>query len=213
MALLDNGGLADTLTITEADVPEAADVGLLHPGDIFSRRDMLHSMLIESSNNAATTLANQVGAENFLAQLNAKAGELGLTNTHFFTPHGLDIEGLGASNYATASDLVEAAIEITAKYPEIWDISRLSEYRLTTIDGVFHHQITTTNKLLDTVTNWPAVIVGGKTGQTELARKNLLLVLRDNKTGGYLINVVLGSGDNFADMIALTNWVYQSYEF
>jgi D-alanyl-D-alanine carboxypeptidase len=95
MAIVDNGGLSDGLTLTAVDVPNAIDVGLFHPGEIFRRQDLMDSMLIESSNNAATALANQVGAETFLAQLNAKSAELGLANTHFFTPHGLDIEGLG----------------------------------------------------------------------------------------------------------------------
>jgi len=58
-----------------------------------------------------------------------------------------------------------------------------------------------------------AEIVGGKTGQTDLAGKNLLLILRDEATGGHLVTVVLGTDDNFADTAALVDWVYQSFRF
>ena len=46
-----------------------------------------------------------------------------------------------------------------------------------------------------------------------LAGKNLLLILRDEATGGHLITVVLGTDDNFADTAALVDWVYQSFRF
>lgn len=213
MLVLDEGNLAGSIVLTPADVPELADPGLFQAGQSFTRNDVLHSLLIESSNNAAIILANQRGSEEFVKAMNAKASELGLKRTHFTTPHGLDLASGEASNYSTAEDLVQAALVVTKQYPEIWDITKLAEYKLSQSDGNFHHNVISTNKLIEAISAWPATLVGAKTGQTNAAKKNLLLVLRDQKTGGYLINVVLGSEDHFADMTWLTNWVYQSYKF
>ena len=107
------------LLVCEADeleknvtVPDAA-VGLegssmyLKNGETLTRRDLLYGMMLHSGNDAALTLAISVsgGEAAFVRQMNLRARALGLTQTHFANPHGLD----SGENYSTALDLAHLA--------------------------------------------------------------------------------------------------------
>jgi serine-type D-Ala-D-Ala carboxypeptidase (penicillin-binding protein 5/6) len=82
-------------------------VGLL-PGERMKVRDLLKGLLAQSGNDAALTLADGVGGSEraFVKLMNARARQLGLTNTHFANPIGLDARG----NYSSAHDLVRLAL-------------------------------------------------------------------------------------------------------
>ena len=75
----------------------------LYPGELLTVEQLLFALLLSSANDAAAALAYEVGGsiEGFCALMNSKAAELGLTNTHFCNPHGLDAQG----HYTTAYDL------------------------------------------------------------------------------------------------------------
>src|SRR6185312_944507 len=86
----------------------------LHPGERDTVHDLLYGMLLPSGNDAAVTLADGVAGSvpRFVAMMNATARRLGLTETHYATPVGLDSPG----NYSTAHDLVKLA-EILRRNP------------------------------------------------------------------------------------------------
>ena len=208
--------LNQPVTINPATFVLTADSGLLRAGDKFTLRSLLYPLLVESSNNAASVIAFESGQQKFITEINSVAKEAGMANSRFFNPSGLDPEYYPKSspngvNQATAYDLARLGRYLIDNHSaDILQITTLQGYQLFTSDGKFHHELQNTDRLLSSQ-NWRVDIVGGKTGSTALAKKNLLLILRDQRSGGYLINVILGADDNFADMKALVDWVYASY--
>lgn len=198
------------VVITNSAVAEEESLGQLRVGDVFSVQDLLYPLLIESSNDAAAALAQVVGRGVFVDLMNLEAKELGLSNTYFVNPTGLDPnDPQGPINYSTSKDLALLASTIARTYPHIFDILAISQQDLL-LNGVFHHTMKNTNELLG-FEGWPTPIVGGKTGWTPLAKGCLLLVLKGPKDQGYLVNVVLGADDRFPEMKTLVNWVYDSF--
>jgi D-alanyl-D-alanine carboxypeptidase (penicillin-binding protein 5/6) len=163
--------------------------------------DLMKMALIESSNDAGFALAEAVGEQNFILAMNLKAQMLGMLNSYFFNPTGLDDlnEDLLGTNYSTARDLVILAQSILSE-PEIIGTLRQKQYAFYS-NGVFHHELITTNELLGEIPE----IIGGKTGTTDLAGPCLLEILKTGNPGKYLVVVVLNSPDRFGDMRALIN--------
>jgi len=113
----------------QIDVPE---YGNLKPGERKTIYDLLNFMLFFSSNDAAFALAEQIDVKNFVNRMNQKAKEIGLENTYFSNPTGLDPENLKWSlenkdhfNYSTARDLVLLGKYILKNYPLIFEFSNL----------------------------------------------------------------------------------------
>lgn len=104
---LENASLDATVSVSSKASRVGESVAGLKTGDVFTVRTILEGMLVKSGNDAAEALAVYVGGseEKFVAMMNDKAAELGLTNTHFANPHGLDEEG----HYTTAHDLAVLA--------------------------------------------------------------------------------------------------------
>jgi len=161
--------------------------------------DLLRSILIRSANDAAITLAHSVG-ENFMNKMNAAARTLGLKNTHFQNPHGLDED----NHYSSAFDMAILADKLL----ENDFVRETAQRRSMTIYDVskkFSHPIKTTNKLLGT--SFP--IYGLKTGTTDEAGQCFIgLTKRD---GREYILVFMGSEDRFLDTKALL-WVLENAE-
>lgn len=100
---IENGNLEDTVTFSSyaASMP---DVQLnAYSGETFILKDLLYSLMLESHNDTAVAIAEHIGGsvEGFASLMNQKAGELGLVNTHFVTPNGLD----DPEHYTTAREL------------------------------------------------------------------------------------------------------------
>jgi D-alanyl-D-alanine carboxypeptidase len=176
----------------------------------FTVKTLLNSLLVESNNDSANALAKLGGNQEFINKMNGMAQSLGMKKTHYFNPSGLDAPG--GLNFSSAYDLLILVKQILATRPEILALTRQVSVPIIETNGREDHLAQTTDQLL-TNNSWPAEIVGGKTGKTDLAKTNLVLVLRDKATNGYLINVILGSDDHFSEMTKLIDWVYASYEF
>ena len=204
------------ITVNSAAFILSVDSGFLRQGDKFTLRSLLYPLLVESSNNAASVLAFESDQQKFIERMNEVAEEVGMKNSQFFNPSGLDPEYYPESspngiNQASAYDLARLGRYLINKHSDdILQITTLQGYQLFTSDGKFHHELQNTDYLLS-AQDWPADVVGGKTGSTVLAKKNLLLILRDKRSGGYIINVILGADDNFEEMETLVDWVYASY--
>jgi D-alanyl-D-alanine carboxypeptidase len=202
---------AARITISRSAVLEDQDFGQLRIGDVFSAQDLLYPLLMESSNDAATALSEMVGREAFVDLMNLEAHQLGLKNTHFVNPTGLDpANSAGPPNYSTSRDLATLVGYLMSEYPEIFQILSIPQRDLLTLAKTFHHTMKNTNELLS-FEGWPTPIVGGKTGWTPLAKGCLILVLQSPKDQGYLVSVVLGAEDRFAQMKTLVNWTYDSF--
>lgn len=182
--------------ISRAAVGQEEEYGHLKKGEILTVENLLHVMLIESSNDAAFALGEIIGIEGFTDLMNLKARDMGLQNSRFFNLTGLDPEDPNQPvNYSTARDLVKLTGYLL-KNPLILEILSKKEYELYLENGVFHHTLQNTNELLGEIPG----IVGGKTGFTERAGGCLLLIMEGFGPGNYLVNIVLNSPHKFEEM-------------
>ncbi len=169
----------------------------LEPGMRMSLRDLLYGMLLPSGNDAAVEIAQDVAGSEaaFVGLMNQQAQQLGLLNTHFANPHGLDQAGL----YTSALDIALLGRAVVAD-PALATIVRTRTYQ-PDWDGA---AVTNGNELLE---RYPGAI-GVKTGYTEQAGQTIVAAAQRN--GRTLIVSVLGSYDRYADAMALFDWAFTS---
>src|SRR5690606_1320616 len=107
--------------------------------------ELLKSMLVASHNDATLALARHAAGsvDKFVELMNAKTKELGLENTHFANPIGLDDE----AHYSSAYDLT-LVLKKFYEQPYLSETVRIKETHAKPENLSFQHQITTTNKLL-----------------------------------------------------------------
>jgi D-alanyl-D-alanine carboxypeptidase (penicillin-binding protein 5/6) len=172
--------------------PRAAGVPNMNigakPGEVWKLDDMLHALLMISGNDSAYAIAERVGGtvEGFAAVMDATGKELGLRDSAFSDPAGLDgREGLGGGSRMSAYDLAVVARNARA-VPQIAEIVRLSRYDFTGPDGA-HHLENHNNSFLTKY----AGADGMKTGYTKLAQNSLAASATRN--GRTLVAVMLGS--------------------
>lgn len=208
LVVLDNYDLSYTFPISENAVLQEGKQGQLQVNEIISVKDLLYIMLIESSNDAAYALSEVLGVNSFVDLMNLKAKVLNLNNTHFVNPTGLDpLNSETPINYSTAEDLVKLTHFLLKKHSSIFQILNLKQFHLYRPNGTYHHLLLNTNELLG---EYPE-IVGGKTGQTKRAKGTLVLVSKSPRKTGYLIYVILGAKDRFAEARKLINWISKAY--
>ena len=204
IVVLENANLKDVVTIDSKAAGMGGSRLGLKKNDKITVNDLLYGLMLRSGNDAAVALANHVGGsiEGFAEMMNAKAKEMGLTNSHFVVPHGLDNEG----HYTTAYELAKMAdyaLQIE-KFKEI-----VSTYSTTiTING-YPKAINNTNKLLGSV----AGVYGVKTGFTNGAGRCLVAACeRDNLD---IITVIIGADTNnqrTEDSKELIEYAYKEFE-
>jgi len=189
--------------------PEKTD---FKAGEKFFSRDLLVPLLVESNNDSANALAEATGYNWFIDYMNFKGLEIGLKNTFFVNPSGLDT--LTAEvNYSTAQDVADLTAYLLDK-PGVWNIISLPAADIYSANGVFHHRVISTNEFL-TIRNpeWKTRMIGAKTGWTDDARGCLVLVLQPANREGYVISVILGANDRFGEMEKMINWIEQNYSW
>lgn len=177
---------------------------ILEVGRTYTALELLKNILISSDNDSARLLASILGEENFVSLMNIKAKELGMNNTFFVNTTGLDpvSDSINNLNISSASDLVKMILYINNKHPDIFQITRDSQYNFCDTKGDCYN-IFSTNRLLDNP-DFNFKIIGGKTGRTVLADTNLALII-EPFDGIFLLNIVLGSKDNFTDTKTIIN--------
>ena len=207
MEALDSGkiGWDDTVTASAAAAGKGGSQIYLEEGERLSMDEMLKSVVVSSANDCATALAEHVaGSETaFAAQMNLRAEQLGMTNTHFVNCTGLDDGPEAKEHLTTARDVAIMSRELLRhegirKYTTIWtDSVRGGKFGLSN-----------TNKLV----RFYEGTTGLKTGYTSTAGH--CLSASAERDGIELIAVVLGcesSAGRFADAKALLNWGFANY--
>ena len=207
MEALDSGriGWEDTVTASENAAGKGGSQVYLEVGEQMSMDEMLKSVVVSSANDCAAALAEHVaGSERaFVAMMNERAQQLGLTDTHFVNCTGLDDEPDAAEHLTTAHDLAIMSLELLKhteikKYTTIWmDTVR---------DGKFG--LSNTNKLV----RFYEGTTGLKTGYTSAAGHCLSATAE--RDGIELIAVVLhcaSSTDRFQSAKALLDYGFANY--
>ena len=204
-------GSNDTITITEESVKNKGASGIYKAGESFLFRDALRALLIGSHNEIAQSLTDKIGVSGFVRLMNNRATQMGLSKTNFVNAAGLDPNQENEStNLSTTSDIVRLLKYISEKQPEVLSITAKQKYNLFDASGNFVKTIANTNELVSEQ-NLPFTILGGKTGETPRAKKNLAIIAQA-PNGGKIISAVLGSEDNFGDMKKLL-WYINSFSW
>jgi len=203
IVVLENAELTDLVTVPGFVSGLRGSVAGLVPGEQWTVGDLLIAMMVRSGNDAAFTLGNAIGGgstEAFVDMMNAKAAELGMNDTHFANPAGLDAE----DHYSTASDLLTLIIA-SQDYPDIQRLGRIKVVNMPPDPNGKERTFENTNKLLG---RFPGNI-GLKTGDTPWADKVLLGVT--SRAGREVYSVVMHSDDHFSDTMELVEWAYGTY--
>jgi len=167
----------------QEDVPE---YGNLKMGEKINIEKLLNLMLIYSSNDAAWAFSEEIGPKYFVEKMNQKTKILGMENTNFVNPTGLDPENLYFNqenlndfNYSTVKDLAKLTKYILNEFPLIFEIASTKP--------VYPIK----NGFSDLSLSQDINIIGGKTGYTDEAGGCIILVFE--KSENYFINIILGT--------------------
>ncbi len=201
LAVMQNLDLGKKITIDSAAMAQEGEQGSLQLGQTLSVKNLLYITLMESSNRAAFALSEVMGTDAFVSAMNEQAKNLGLTQTHFSDPAGLDV-----ASHSSAKDLAVLSGYLFENYPLFREIVSQKEHSLYLDDGTLHHVLVNTNKLLGTDN-----IIGGKTGWTDKALGCFMVVQQNQKQGDDIIYIVLGTEDRFGQMQELVDWVGKAY--
>ncbi len=183
----------------------------LRVGEKISVRNLLKAMLINSANDAATALGKHIGGtvDNFAKIMNERAKELGLEDSHFCTPSGLEKDGAEETCYSSAYDIARIAA-YSLKFGEIWNIFKLpSNTVVASADGQYEHTLLNTDLLIDEMPN----LIGGKTGFTPLAGRSLLMAIQDEDQKHTIITVLLDDPYRWQDVKIMADWAFSSFEW
>lgn len=201
--ILENHRMDETVTVSKnASQVEGRKVGL-SPGEKILLENLMYGLLIHSGNDAAIALAEHDAGnvDAFVQKMNEEVKTLGLKNTHFSNPAGLDDE----KNFSTANDVALFALEALDQ-PFIRDAAQIKEKEIFSIDSKLRHRLETTDDLLKDPL-FP--IKGLKTGNTLGAGPSFVGFME--KDGHRILTVILGSEDRFKDTKILLDWVLRAY--
>ncbi len=198
---IENSDVNSTVTIGE-EITKAYGSGIyIKQGEEITLESLLYGLMLRSGNDAALAIANYVGGDidNFVEMMNEKAVEIGMKNTTFNNPHGLDENG---GNLSTAYDM--ALLTSYAMQNENYrKIVSTKKYTLRT--NMNYYSWINKHKLLHSHN----YITGGKTGFTDIAKRTL--VTTASKDNINLVVVTLNDGNDFVDHINLFEEAFANY--
>ncbi len=205
LVVIEHCNLSDTVEISKKAASTGGSRLGLKTGDKITVSDLLYGLMMRSGNDAAVALAEYVSGSihDFAKIMNAKAQELGLSNTHFVTPHGLDED----EHYTTAYEL--ALLSNYALNNEIFTkIVGTKNYTIT-ING-YPKSLTNTNELLGALNG----VYGIKTGFTNGANRCLVTACKRGNMD--IICVVLGADTKkyrTTDSIKLIEYCFSNFTY
>ena len=174
----------------------------LNYGDVVSIEDLVRGLLAVSGNDAAIALAESTagGFSNFIDLMNSKARELGLKNSRFRNPHGLNEEG----HYMSVRDLATLAIALQDKFPQYSHYFGITEF---TYRNITQHS---RNPLIKG--NYDGV-VGGKTGHTNEGGYGVIgMVKRDNRRLIGVVNKARTPKQRSSAIIEMFDYGFDNYK-
>lgn len=202
--LVENCEMNEEITIDKRACYIGGSEAGIKPNDVITAENLLYGMLLPSGNDCAMAIGYHIGGtiENFAAMMNKKAKELGLEDTNFENPHGLD-----SDNHYTSAYSMALITRYALSYKKISDIVATTEV---TVDlGSFTKQLRNTNSLLRTYSKADGV----KTGFTNGANRCLIASATEGDLK--LIAVVLGSETSsirFSDARTILEDTFSKYK-
>lgn len=194
---LENAKLTDKLKVGKEIQTVNGSMIYVKEGESFTLNDLLHGLMLQSGNDAAMIIASKtMPYDNFIAQMNLKAHKLGMNNTTFENPHGLNDD---TKNYSTAED-ISKLMRYAIKNKDFLNITSKKKYK---VDNYIWYN---KNKLLSDY----KYLISGKIGYTKASGQVFVSAARkDNKT---LIISTIDEGDKFNLHKNLYEKYFKEYE-
>ena len=196
-------GKMDDIVVIGDEIDKSYGSGIyIRKGEELTLRDLVYGLMLRSGNDAALAIANYVGGsvDDFVILMNKKAKELGMKNTEFNNPSGLDEE---KGNYSTAYDMAKLA-SYAIKNDEFKKITGTKKYKLKTNMNTYIWN--NKNKMLSLY----KYSTGGKTGYTEIAKRTLVSYATKGNTN--LVVVTLNDGNDWNDHKELFEYGFNNYK-
>jgi len=199
---IEHSNVSDVVTVGDEILSAYGSGVYIRQGEQLTLEDLLYGLMLRSGNDAALAIAKYVGGDviNFIHMMNDKAEKIGMKNTTFNNPHGLDVDG---GNLSTAYDMA-ILTSYAMKNEEYRKIVSTKKYTLKTNMNYFSW--INKNKLLHSHN----YITGGKTGFTDIAKRTL--VTTASKDNVNLVVVTLNDGNDFNDHIKLYEEAFSNYK-
>lgn len=198
----ENGDMNEKVVVSEEAAGQGGqEIGLV-AGETVTLGALVRAAMIHSGNDAAAAIAEHIGGsiDGFVEMMNERAIELGMLDTHFANPNGLDASG----HYSTPRDMLTLARQAMS-IPEFEDLVRSRALVFPDAPDGTSRTATNTNRILNSYDG----VIGVKTGETPNA--GLTYVGAAERNGRRLFVVVfdsVGRRAHFADAIALYNWAF-----
>ncbi len=194
---LENAKLSDKLKVGKEIQTVNGSMIYVREGKTFTLNDLLHGLMLQSGNDAAMIIASKIMPyDNFIAQMNLKAHKLGMHNSTFENPHGLNDD---TKNYSTAEDMSKL-MRYAIKNKEFLNITRTKKYK---VDNYIWYN---KNKLLSDY----KYLISGKIGYTKASGQVYVSAAKkDNKT---LIIASINESDKFNLHKKLYEKYFDEYE-
>lgn len=195
LLILEKGGLDQRVAVERDDLVGGSTMDL-RTGEVLTAESLLWGLVVASGNDAAMSLARHHSGQVhlFVQRMNLRAQELGMTQTNFANPHGLD-----------ADDQFSNAHDLLALTRLLWTYPLFRQMAGTAAIEVAGHPLVSTNQLLGTY----AGVNGVKTGTTDAAGENLIVGF--DRDGHQLFIVILSSQDRYFDARSLIVAADQSF--
>lgn len=203
LVALELGELDRTVTVSKEAVGIEGSSIYLKEGELLTVSELLYGLMLESANDAATAIAIELAGscEGFVELMNRRAASLGLENTHFTNPHGLDSDG----HYTTAAELAALTRE-AMKNEEFRKLVSTYSKTIPLGNGEGVRCLINHNRLLKSYDG----AVGVKTGYTK--KSGRCLVSCAERNGVSLIAVTLNAPDDWNDHKKLLDLGFSKYE-
>ncbi|MCP3738676.1 D-alanyl-D-alanine carboxypeptidase [Rossellomorea sp. BNER] len=202
---IESGKLNEMVKISDLASGTEGSSLYLKPGEKVKLEDLVYGLMLRSGNDAAVAIAEHVGGslDGFVYLMNKKAEEIGMVNSHFENPHGLDDH---ENHYSTAYDmavLTKYAMELD-KYREI---AGTEVHTAPNPESEWDRKWKNKNRLLTELYKYST---GGKTGYTKRAKRTL--VSTASKGGDDLISVTLNGPDDWNDHIQMFEYGFKHFD-
>ncbi len=197
---VESGNLNKTVTVTDKVLESYGSNIYLSIGEKMKLKDMVYGLMMQSGNDAALMIADYLGGEEkFVKMMNKKAKQIGMKNTTFSNPHGLDEK---TKNYSTAYDMA-LLMRYANSDPTFRKITGCKKHTVKTDEKTYVW--TNKNKLLYTY----KYTTGGKTGYTDKARRTLVTSASNGNLD--LIAVTLNDPNDFKNHKELYEYAFKNY--
>lgn len=203
---LENRQMGDSLTVSRRAADMEPDKMLLLEGEKLTVEELLQGVFLISANDASEVLAEQVTGrrEEFINLMNSKAQQLGMNNSYFLNPTGLEEDF--EKQYSTAYDVALMSRYLIYKYPEVLNISSSPHIYIPITENHQDYDLYSGINLLTTYTG----MVGLKTGFTPEAGLTLVTVAR--REGKEILGVLLGSVNRRDDAKLLLDYSFSKLD-